>query len=287
MYSLISKFLKHNYESFVNNYTFDISPVTDNRPYFAYKLKLSHTLKALFSGNFSSIPYQEVNYLVLWINLAIALLVGIFIICLPLVKMIFNKKKRRAWQGGKMKMIGYFVALGFGFLFVEMILIQKFVLFLTSPIYSTSLVLAAILIFSGLGSYFSGKLTDKFGDSNKVMMVAITTICSVVFMYIFILDPVLRKLMFLPMIAKFFIAILFIAPVSFFMGMPFPLGLKVINNKMEDFLPWAWGINGATSVVSTVLATILAIGLGFQGVWVIAILIYGSSFFLYPGRLKY
>lgn len=283
----LAKFVNNTYEQFIEEYPYIIKPVTDNRPYFAYKLKIGQTLKALFTGNFSLIPYQETNYLILWLNLAIAIFFGALIITLPLVKTIFNPNKRKDWQGGKLKMIGYFVCLGFGFLFVEMVLIQKFVLFLTNPIYSTSLVLAGILTFSGLGSYFSNKFLDRLGSTTKVMALAISIICGIVVLYIFVLDPILRGLMFLPLIPKFIIALIFIAPAAFFLGMPFPLGLTEVNRKREDFLPWAWGINGATSVASTVLATILSISTGFYGVWIAAIIIYGSSYFLFPGKIKY
>jgi hypothetical protein len=282
----LAKFVKNTYREFIDNYPYNISAVTDNKPYFAYKLKLSQALKALFTGNYSMVPYQETNYLVLWINLAISIIFAILVIALPLLKTLFNPSKRKAWQGGKMKMVGYFVCLGFGFLFVEMVLIQKFVLFLTNPIYSTSLMLAGILIFSGLGSFYSSRLVKKLGDTKKVLLLSVSTIAAVVFVYIFALDPIIRLLMPLPMFIKVLISVIFIAPVSFFLGIPFPMGLSEVANKREDFLPWAWGINGATSVVSTVLATILSISLGFKGVWIIAVIIYLSAYFLFPGRLS-
>ncbi len=281
----ISKFVKGGYKEFIEKYPFKIGYVTDNNPYFSYRLKLSKTLKVLFTGKFSEVPYEETNYLILWLNFALAIFFGALIICIPLLKTLFNKKKEEAVSGGKLVLIGYFVCLGFGFLFVEMVLIQKLTLFLANPIYSTSLVLATILAVSGIGSYFSGKLSEKLGSSSKVLLLAVSIIAVMVVLYIFILDPIVRSLMFLPMAVKLIIAMVFIAPIAFFLGMPFPLGLHEVSEKREDFLPWAWGINGATSVASTPLATILSIGMGFKGVWVISILVYALAFFIFPGRL--
>ncbi len=282
----IAKFVKNTYNEFIENYPFKIDYVTDNNPYFSYRLRMSKTLNVLFTGEFSKVPYEESNYLVLWLNFALAIFFGVLIICIPLLKTLFYPKQRKQWYGGKLVLIGYFVCLGFGFLFVEIILIQKLTLFLTNPIYSTSLVLASILAFSGIGSYFSSKLTERLGSRTKVLMLAVSVIGVMVVLYIFVLDPIIRNLMFLPMIVKLLISIIFIAPIAFFLGMPFPLGLREVGDKREDFLPWAWGINAATSVASTPLATILSIGMGFKGVWVISIIIYIIAFVIFPGKLE-
>jgi hypothetical protein len=283
----VARFVKNTYNDFLNNYPYKITYVTDNRPYFSYRLKLGQTLKVLFTGEFSKVPYEETNYLVLWLNFALAIFFGALIICIPLIKTIFNPEKRKSWQGGKLVLIGYFVCLGFGFLFVEIILIQKLTLFLTNPIYSTSIVLAVVLAFSGLGSYYSGVMVEKLKDPNRVLLIAVSVICVMVVLYIFVLDPIVRSLMFLPTIFKLIISMLLIAPVAFFLGMPFPLGMSEVGEKRDDFLPWAWGINGATSVASTPLATILAISLGFKGVWIIAIGIYALAFVIFPGKLEF
>ncbi|NIN38555.1 MAG: hypothetical protein GTO67_07745 [Gammaproteobacteria bacterium] len=68
-----------------------------------------------------------------------------------------------------------------------------------------------------------------------------------------------------------------IAPLAFFMGMPFPLGLKRLSATAPGFVPWAWGINGFASVVSAVLATLLAIEFGFNVVIVLALLLYSLA----------
>ena len=76
---------------------------------------------------------------------------------------------------------------------------------------------------------------------------------------------------------KILLSVALIAPLAFFMGMPFPLGLRRVAASAPGFLPWAWGINGFASVLSAVLATLLAIHFGFAVVIAIAILLYAGA----------
>jgi hypothetical protein len=82
-------------------------------------------------------------------------------------------------------------------------------------------------------------------------------------LYLVALGPALRWLMPLPQPAKVAIALALIAPLAVPMGMPFPLGIGRLHARWRELIPWAWGINGCASVVSAVLATLLALHLGF------------------------
>jgi hypothetical protein len=77
------------------------------------------------------------------------------------------------------------------------------------------------------------------------------------------------------------ISLALIAPLAFFMGMPFPLGLKRVAAQAPDFIPWAWGLNGFASVISAVLATLLAVHFGFTAVLLMALVFYGLSSLLF------
>ena len=81
----------------------------------------------------------------------------------------------------------------------------------------------------------------------------------------------------LPDAVRILIAVALIAPLAFFMGMPFPLGLARVEAAEARLLPWAWGINGCASVTAAVLATLLAIHIGFTAVVVAALLLYGVA----------
>lgn len=82
------------------------------------------------------------------------------------------------------------------------------------------------------------------------------------------------------------LTILLIAPLAFFMGMPFPLALAKLSEIAPGMIPWAWGINGCSSVISAVLATLLAISIGFNAVIVLALLLYGAAWLSFPAKQK-
>jgi hypothetical protein len=172
-------------------------------------------------------------------------------------------------------------------MFVEIAFIQKFILFLSHPLYAVAVVLCAFLSFAGLGSRYSQRLqgeqalllspepTSRWIRNRQPLLARTILAISVIsLLYLAILPTLFRVLMFLPDLARIAIAALLVAPLAFAMGIPFPLGLGRVAASAEALVPWAWGINACTSVVAAVLATVLAIHLGFTAVIVIAILLY-------------
>jgi hypothetical protein len=180
------------------------------------------------------------------------------------------------------RLISYFFCLGLAFLFIEMAFIQKFILFLHHPVYSTSAVLCAFLIFAGLGSGFSKSWSEnleKLGArTNGVpIAIAVTGIGIMSFLYVILLPLMFHHWMGLSNLWKIPMTILLIAPLAFFMGMPFPLGLSKVAHARPEFIPWAWGINGCASVLSAILATLLSVHFGFNLVIIIALMLYCIS----------
>ena len=78
----------------------------------------------------------------------------------------------------------------------------------------------------------------------------------------------------LPEAAKIGFSLLLIGPLAFWMGMPFPLALSRVSASQPGLVAWAWGINGCASVVSAVLAQMLAMSFGFSTVMMIAVGLY-------------
>ncbi|MCK5050573.1 MAG: hypothetical protein KAS53_02450, partial [Candidatus Cloacimonetes bacterium] len=192
------------------------------------------------------------------------LMISFILIVLPL---FFIRKKRNNLNG---KIITYFGLIGIAFFFVEMPLIQKLILFLSHPTYSLSVIISAILIFSGIGSYFS----DKIFPPKRRIFYASLIIISIIIFYSFCLDLILPIFMDQNEIIKICITIMFLMPLGFFMGIPFPQGLVRIKKTDTSRIAWAWGINGFFSVISIMLATILAILFGFKFVFIIASVCY-------------
>ncbi|MDP7342901.1 MAG: SAM-dependent methyltransferase, partial [Alphaproteobacteria bacterium] len=190
-----------------------------------------------------------------------------------------------AWD--RRRLVIYFLALGLGFMFIEMAFIQRFVLFLGHPLYAIAVVLAAFLVFAGLGSGYGERLAQRLGARlprlGGVAAIA-AAIAALAGIYIGVLPVLLNALLALPEGARIALAVLLIAPLAFLMGMPFPLGLARLGRQAPGLIPWAWGINGCASVLSAVLATVLAVHIGFTAVVGCAPAIYLLAALMFAGR---
>ena len=130
--------------------------------------------------------------------------------------------------------------------------------------------LAGFLVFAGAGSAYSARKA-------RPVSVAVAGIVGIAIVYMLALPLLFGWLIGVAELLRVFLSVLLIAPLAFFMGMPFPLGLRHVAAKAPDFVPWAWGINGFASVISAVLAMLLAIHFGFTAVIVLALLFYMAA----------
>jgi len=258
---------------FVDHYKFHITPATDNQPYYFHFFKWATLPEVIALRKAGGASLIEWGYLVLIATLLQATIAGLVLILLPL------SLAKREWPAGTApRMGGYFLLLGFAFLFIEMAFIQKFTLFLSHPLYAVAVVLSGFLVFAGLGSAWSGSLARQLEASGRSPVTfAAAAIALLALSYVFLLPLVFRQFIGYPDFARIIISIALIAPLAVGMGMPFPLGLKRIAETAPDFIPWAWGINGFASVMSAVLATLLAIEFGFTFVIVLALLLYAAA----------
>ena len=271
LYDGIRAFLGGDAEAYYEDYKFHIEPATDDRPYFFHFFKWRTLPEVLALRGAGGEGLIEWAYLVVVATLAQAAIAGALLILLPLARI------RRTWTGG-VRHGSYFLVLGLAFLFVEIAFIQKFVLFLSHPLYSVAVVLAAFLLFAGTGSAASSWFARQARARGiEPVSLAVAGIALIAMSYLAALPPLFRHLAGLADPAKVLLSVALIAPLAFLMGMPFPLGLRRIAASAPGFLPWAWGINGFASVLSAVLATLLAIHFGFAVVIAIAILLYAGA----------
>jgi hypothetical protein len=142
--------------------------------------------------------------------------------------------------------------------------------------------LCAFLVFAGLGSGVARPFALRVGSDRLAALIAIAGIAILAVADLLLLGALFRHLTALPLLAKLPISILAIAPLAFCMGMPFPLGLGRLQTEAPRLLPWAWGINGCASVVSTILASLLALHFGFSTVLLIAVALYALAALAYP-----
>jgi len=262
-YECFSKIIGIDKEDFINEYEFDVSPTTDNKPFFFHFFKPSHIPKILASYGKTWQPFGGGGYLILFALLLISVLLSIMLIIIPLI----IRSKRFNLKVYKWQIFVYFFAIGIGYLFIEIPLMQKFILYLGHPIYSVSTVLFSILFFSGLGSLILGKNTQYFSIKICALLILI--------LILLMLSPVLLKnLMAYPFYIRFISCILILAPIGFLMGVPFPMGIRLTSKVSSDLIPWAWSVNGFSSVVSSILATIFTIFWGFNTVLIMAFFAY-------------
>jgi hypothetical protein len=161
----------------------------------------------------------------------------------------------------------YFAAIGLAFLFVEIASIQRFTLFLAHPLYAIGVVLTGFLVFAGLGSGVAPALEQRLAGARiGALGAAILAIVPLATLYILALPPLFAALIALPDLAKIALSLTLIAPLAFFMGMPFPLALARLKADAPHLVPWAWAINGCASVLSAILATLLAMTFGTRTV---------------------
>ncbi|MCW9015279.1 MAG: SAM-dependent methyltransferase [Gammaproteobacteria bacterium] len=263
-------------EHFMQGYKFNLQPATDDKPFFNHFFKWQVFEEIISLTGKGGVPLIEWGYLILIVTLVQALLASIVIILLPLV---VQRHKSKIEQGNR-KLIfnsfGYFILLGLAFLFIEIAFIQKFMLFLYHPVYAVAVVLAAFLVFAGMGSLWSKRYVESGGHLAGVAR-AVLAIVMLGVMYMLFLSSIFSWLMGLPMELKILLSVLLIAPIAFSMGMPFPLGLARLGELNQRLVPWVWGVNGCASVLSAVLSTLLAIQFGFVTVMLIALGLYGLS----------
>lgn len=266
-------------EKIIHEYDFNIQPATDNKPYFFQFLrwkKLSGLVKTMGG---KSTAFLELGYLIAVVTFIQVIIFALLFIILPLFRL--------GWKGGnKSWVVIYFMALGFGYMFLEIVFIKYFVLYLGHPIYSVATVISVMLISSGIGSYYS----SRYRTYQKALLKITALITALILLYAFIIGLFLSSTVGLPIIMKILLAGVIIALPSFFMGMPFPIGLKIVDAIKKSNVPWAWGINGCVSVISASLAAIIAVEMGFMAVMLFAALAYGiaflSNFLIYNKGIK-
>lgn len=259
---------------FLERYKYHLAPATDDRPYFHHYFKWDSLAEWWQLRARGGMSLMEWGYPVLLATLAQAALAGAALILLPLVL-----ARRRLPKTGRRRAFVYFALLGLAFMFVEIAFIQRFMLFLGHPLYAVAVVLAGFLLFAGLGSRLSGMLP---GDAGRIVRLAAVAIAVVALTYLALLPPLFQALADLSDARRIAVSLALIAPLALAMGMPFPLGLRRLSETAPALIPWAWGINAYLSVVAAVLASLLAVHLGFTAVVLLAVLAYGVAAAVVP-----
>lgn len=242
-------------ESFYHRYPINVRPTYDNSPFFFYHVTPSDILKAFRLTNESQKTNMGVFVL---FNLLIitTVLVGVFVIG-PL-----SIAKRRGNGAGHAKSVIYFGCLGLGFIVIEMVMVQRFILFLGYPVYALAVALFSILFWGSLGSLLTSRIPDDRVPA--AARFAIGAVISVTAACVLALPVLIETLGGASIGIRIIVAVVTLLPLALALGMPMPLGIRMLNRTSPSVVPWAWGINGAASVLGSVLSIILAMNLGFD-----------------------
>jgi len=267
-------------QDFYSAYPFDVSPPTDDHPFFGHYFKWSQALQVLNELGRTWQPFGGAGYLVILVVLVMAVLLAAMLVFLPVVVRRVLRKSSDRRPAFALRPLLYFMFIGFAFLLVEMPLIQRFILFLDHPAYAMTMTLFSLLFFSALGSRVSHRLPLRY---------ALITLVFLLLLLPFALPRLYDLTLGLPLFYRLLLTLAVLAPLGFLMGVPFPAGIRWLQNHhtvhrpadgqtlaadQAYMIPWVWAANGAASVIAAVLAALLALSFGFT--WVLLV---GAGFY--------
>ncbi len=252
-----------NPAKFERSYPYNIRPVDDDRPFFFYTVQQRDIwgfLGQLFRGQAGSARAGfNVNTTVpvLFALVVVSLMATAIVLALP--PLLLGERLPR--DGSLLRFLLFFLSTGAGYILIQVALIQRFVLFLGHPTYALTVIIFSMLVASGGGSYFSRRLV---GGSERRLSGALILVGTSIALLSVCVKPVTEAGVGWPPWLKVLITVLMIAPSAFFMGMPFPTGLGMLEARHRPSVKWAWALNSAASVLGSVGAVFLAIYLGLQ-----------------------
>ncbi len=282
--------------AFYAGWRYAIEPPTDNRPFFFHFFRWSQTPEVLATLGRTWQPFGGSGYLVLVALLGLVLVLSVLLILAPLALRRPAKETPRPPRSDdfsrppgsdnfsrpvalpapeRARILAYFSLLGIAFLFVEIPLIQRWILATGHATYGFTLVVLAILLGSSLGSTWARAtwMPARGAMAALALLALLTGLVG---------GRLVESVLGWPTAGRFAIALLSLLPPAVLMGLPFPLGLAWLETRAPGWVPWAWAINGCASVVASVLAAILALGLGFTAVVCLGAGAYAAAMLLLP-----
>jgi hypothetical protein len=258
-------------EQFIDGHFLRLDPVTDTNPFFFNFYSWSGLL---FPRADDTRTTPATGQRILLVMLAQAVLVSIAMILWPLRRLESARHVKKPFG-----LVLYFSALGLGFIFLEIVLLQRFVLFLGFPTYSLSVVMFSLLVSAGLGSTLSARWTSS---PRTTLVGAVALLVVLVAVFHAVAPAIFDTYLSAGLAARVAISIALLAPLGVVLGTFFPTGIRLIESIDPHLVPWAWAINGCTTVIGTILSVVLGMTFGFGMVAAIATALYvaGTAAFL-------
>ncbi|MFC1624719.1 hypothetical protein ACFL28_05395, partial [Candidatus Omnitrophota bacterium] len=270
--SYVKAFSEGRERQFINSYPFDVSIIYDNNPFFYkyYRFRDFHFKKIFTTGH----PVS--GTIVFMTQIFVLIYAFIFIILFIVIPLFVFKRDglRSIAKTSPLSFIIFFSCLGIGFMFIEIPIMQRFALLLGSPIYSISVSLAALLIFSGLGSLLLTRFQKIAKSRDLLLTVVVSALVIYLIAFVSFGTQIVDYFLYLSFILRILIVCLILAPLGICLGMFFPSGLQVISQDCRETIAWAWGINCGFTVLGSMLAIILGQFYGFNAILLMAVILY-------------
>lgn len=261
-----------NPQEFYRDYPLNVSPPADDNPFFFYTVKSSDLLR-LLSLNLESESLKN-NLALLWL-FRLILISCVLVFLFFLVPTVYFARKTL-----DKKLLVYFALLGTGFMFVEIPLMQKFMLLLGHPTYALSVILFSLLVSGGAGSYLTNRISFKWVKGFMLYLIVMVMLYTVGF------SVLAEHFLEYPFLLRVAIAVVLTSGLGIAMGMPFPAGIKIADSVSHAAIPWVWSINGATSVLGAALAVFVGINFGFSAALFIAVVLYGIALIFFSSYAR-
>ncbi|OGR01297.1 MAG: hypothetical protein A2284_08700 [Deltaproteobacteria bacterium RIFOXYA12_FULL_61_11] len=265
-------------EGFIAAYPRDISPTTDDRPYFFTFDTWKQGLAALFRVD-EPVFVSQGNPMFVLTQAGLVLLFSALFIFLPFS---LHRRKIHRTRISLGRTLGIFAGIGLGYMLVELSLIQKLVLLLGHPGYSLSVTLGGLLASSGLGCL----VTRGWIATPRKTWLLLAAIVSALGMFVILDGPLVASAIALPTPVRLLVAFVAVFPLGALLGVPFAYAINALSARDPFLLPWAWAINISASVLGTVLAAMLSMAQGFDAVFLAAGLSYGLALAVLAGTLS-
>jgi len=242
-----------NRQQFFDDHIHDIRPTTDDRPFFFHTTKLQNQFDVAFGK--SMLFGNGLSALMTLLGISVTLVV-VFVLG-PLLIADRGVLHPRGWWAW----LAYFGALGAGFMLIEVSVLQRFVLLLGHPVYSLTVTLFSLLLGTGLGAAWSRTFEEQTLRRSATRGILIVAAIAVTF--VFVVDPVVSWAIPFSRPVRMAVAVLTLVPIGIALGVPMPTGLRMLSARAPEMVAWAWGMNGALSVLGATLAIFIAMNWGF------------------------
>lgn len=263
--------------AFQRDYPYLISPVTDASPYLFQFYNPLHRTSYRPTGDWATANIYQGSAITLLVALLACTVVSFVLILAPLL--LFGRARSAGARSAALlapREALYFAGLGVGYMALEVPIIQVLSMYLGHPTYGFAVVLVALLIATGLGSL----AVERLDAAPRTVCAAIAALLVLVTATAL---PLAHATLDLPAPVRFAIAIALVAGCGFPMGMPLALAVRALGRRDPRSVAWAWGVNGAASVVGACLVMIALVFAGAYAAFALGGLCYASAAVAWPG----